>query len=78
MCKLNKSLYGLKQASKMWFSKLSFAVLGYDFVHSKANHSLFILSSNYFTFLLAYVDDVIVGGNNLQEILDLKTFHDEK
>lgn len=40
-CKLIKTLYSLKQASKAWFSKLSNCLLFLGFVASKFDTSLF-------------------------------------
>lgn len=75
VCKLNKSLYGLRQASRQWFAKLSTALVKYGFVQSKADHSLFTMKSgNSFTVVLVYVDDLILAGNDLTQCAGVKTY----
>ena len=65
VCRLNRSLYGLKQALRSWFDRLSQFLLHSDFCCGKANSSLFILhKGHYIILLLIYVDDIIITGND--------------
>ncbi|XP_019420697.1 PREDICTED: uncharacterized protein LOC109330882 [Lupinus angustifolius] len=62
--KLEKSLYGLKQASRQWFAKLSSFLLKNGYIKAKGDHSLFVKwsSSTLITIILVYVDDIILTG----------------
>lgn len=65
ICSLKKALYGLKQAPRAWFDKFSHFLLGFGFVCSKADSSLFIYHHNGDTLvLLLYVDDILLTGSN--------------
>jgi Reverse transcriptase (RNA-dependent DNA polymerase) len=72
VCKLKKSLYGLKQALRAWFSKLRTFLLSHKFKTSEADHSLFIYTTPQDTiYLLVYVDDILVTENNQAIIVSL-------
>lgn len=79
VCRLRKSLYGLKQASRNWYQKFTTALLGLGFCSSKSDHSLFIYRKDgIFIASLIYVDDVIITGNDSKKIQEIKqSLHDQ-
>lgn len=79
VCRLNKSIYGLKQASRQWFEKLSNFMTFHGFVQSQADYSLFTKKNGCsYTAILVYVDDIILAGNDISYIRQFKQLLDDK
>lgn len=75
VCRLKKSLYGLKQASRQWYAKLSSALKTMGYQHSRNDYSLFLKHmGDSIVFVAMYVDYVIITGNHEQEITSLMEF----
>ena len=65
MCRLYKSLYGLKQALRAWYTHLIDFLLSVGFHGSKVDTSLFILFVGVDIFyLLVYINDILLTGSN--------------
>lgn len=75
VCKLIKSLYGLRQDPREWFDKFATSLLAFGFVQSKSDSSLFYKhTSEAFLMLLVYVDDIILTGSSSSHIDAVKKY----
>lgn len=69
ICKLKKSLYGLKQASRCWNQKFKYFIQTFGFVECKADPCVFVSNQNNVLIILAiHVDDGLVAADNIQSI----------
>ena len=75
LCRLNRSLYSLKQAPIAWFHQLQHFLLLQGFRSSLFDSSLFIKRQQSTTvIILVYVDDLIITGNNsslIDQVIEL-------
>ena len=79
VCKLHKSLYGLKQASRKWYEKLTSILLQNNYIQASFDHSLFTKqTATSFTIILLYVDDIILAGNLVTEFTTIKSILHDK
>ena len=75
VCRLRRTLYGLKQAPRAWFAKFNSTIFHLGYTASPYDSALFLHHTNKNTILLLlYVDDMIINGDDLSNIQELKDF----
>ena len=75
VCRLHKSLYGLKQSPCTWFGKFSQVIEKFGMQKSKSYHSVFYRNPEAGIILLVlYVDDIVITGSDMTGISSLKSF----
>ena len=75
VCRLKKSLYGLKQSPRAWFGRFTKSMKAFGYHQSNSDHTLFIKNQQgKITALIVYVDDMIVTGNDPEERGHLKDY----
>lgn len=77
VCKLKKSLYGLKQACREWNAEFTRHLISFGFLASVYDPCLFTKGSgDSLLCLLVYVDDILISESSLHLIKEFKTFLD--
>ena len=79
VCHLRRALYGLKQAPRVWFVKFSSTIFRLGYTTSPYGSALFLHHTDKGTILLLlYVDDMIITGDDLSGIQELKDFFSQQ
>lgn len=73
VCKLKRSIYGLKQASRQWYLKFDDVISSFGFVENKVDRCIYLkVSGSKYIFLILYVDDILLASNCLGLLHDTK------
>jgi len=75
VCRLKKSLYGLKQSPRAWFGRFTKSMIDFGYHQSNSDHTLFLKrKQDKITTLIVYVDDMVVTGNDPEERKNLQNY----
>ena len=74
ICKIRRSLYGLKKSPRAWFGRFSFVVQEFGMTRSTSDHSVFChhTSSRQCIYMIVYVDDIVITCSDQDGIRKLK------
>ena len=73
VCKLQKSIYGLKQAFRSWNIRFDEVVKSFGFIKSDYESCLYKkFSGSKVNFLILYVDDILLIGNDVEMLQETK------
>jgi hypothetical protein len=74
-CNLKKSIYGLKQASRQWYLKFNDIITSFGFKENTIDRCNYLkVSGSKFTFLILYVDNILLASRDLGLLHETKKF----
>ena len=74
-CRLKKSIYGLKQASRQWYLKFDGTIRKFGFKEKVEDNCIYAKFKNgKFIFLILYVDDILLASSDVSLLLETKKF----
>ncbi|KAK0607860.1 hypothetical protein LWI29_021656 [Acer saccharum] len=75
VCKLTKSIYGLKQASCQWYHKFHQVIVSFGFEINVVDNCVYHkFSGSKHIFLVLYVDDILLATNDIGMLHETKIF----
>ena len=73
VCKLQKSIYGLKKTSRQWYIKFDEVITAIVFNENVVDQYIYIkVSGSKYIFLVLYVDDILLVTNDNDLLVEIK------
>ncbi|KAK1697211.1 hypothetical protein QYE76_013908 [Lolium multiflorum] len=74
-CRLKKSIYGLKQASRQWYLKFDKIIRTFGFTENVKDNCIYVkFKGSRFTILVLYVDDILLACSDKDMLHETKNF----
>nr|GEW59868.1 hypothetical protein [Tanacetum cinerariifolium] len=75
VCKPKHSVYGLKKASRQWNKRFDDEIKKFGFTQNRDEPCVYLKASGSdITFLILYVDDILIMGNNIPMLQSVKSY----
>ncbi|GJT09653.1 putative RNA-directed DNA polymerase, partial [Tanacetum coccineum] len=75
VCKLQRAIYGLKQASRQWNKRFDEEIKRFGFIQNRDEPCVYRKASGSdVVFLILYVDDILIMGNNIPKLKEVKDY----
>jgi len=73
VCRLKKSLYGLKQSPRQWYKRFDSYMIQIGYKSCEYDCCVYVksLDDGSFIFMLLYVDDMLIAAKNLDDVVGL-------
>ena len=79
VCKLKRSIYGLKQASRQWYTKFDHVITSFGFKENTVDQCIYLkFSGSKFIILVLYVDDILLASSDMELLHETKRFLSSK
>ncbi|KAL0412155.1 UNVERIFIED_CONTAM: hypothetical protein Slati_3805200 [Sesamum latifolium] len=73
VCRHQRSIYGLKQAFRSWNTHFEEVMQGYNFIKNERDPCVYKkISGSSVAYLVLYVDDILLIGNDVKMLGDIK------
>jgi hypothetical protein len=74
-CRLKKSIYGLKQASRQWYLKFDRTIKDFGFKENIEDNCVYAKFKNgKYIFLILYLDDILLASSDINLLMKMKKF----